>query len=46
MSQNLNHAPSASDYHKIEAQARALQGEATLHLFRASARVLGRAFRH
>jgi len=46
MSQNISYDPSPSDYQKIEARARALQGEATLHLFRASARALSRAFRH
>lgn len=45
MSQNLNHAPSASEYQQIEARARELQGEATVHIFRASARALSRAFR-
>ena len=35
MSQNISYDPSPSDYQKIEARARALQGEATLHLFQA-----------
>jgi len=48
MSQNQqqNHAPSASEYQQIEARARELQGEATVRIFRASARALSRAFRH
>ena len=45
MSQDLNHAPSASEYQQIEARARELQCEVTVHIFRASARALRRAFR-
>lgn len=45
MSQNLNHAPSASEYQQIEARASELLDEAMVHIFRASALALSRAFR-
>jgi hypothetical protein len=44
--QNQHNAPSASEYQQIEARARELQGEATVQIFRASARALSRALRH
>lgn len=46
MSKNLNHHEDPFDYQSIEARARALQGQETVRLFRASARALSRAFRH
>lgn len=46
MSKNLNHHADPYDYQAIEARARALQGEETVRFFRASAKAIGRAFRH
>jgi hypothetical protein len=46
MSKNLNHHADPFDYQAIEARARALQGEETARLFRASAKALSRVFRH
>jgi len=45
MSKKLHHND-PFDYQAIEARARALQGEETVRLFRASVRALSRAFRH
>jgi hypothetical protein len=45
MSKKLHHND-PFDYQAIEERARALQGEETVRLFRASARALSRAFRH